>query len=132
MLERRDLLTFAGGAVIGGVTVSFLDKGSGSIRWYNGTDETLWTEIEIQSKGGVLFSPETIYEDSSELPQTPEYMFSVPNIVPAGDYIVKIEVRRNWNESIAASETITWNGSGQEHALLTIEIDSDLNIETIQ
>lgn len=131
MLERRDLLTFAGGAVIGGATVSFLDKGSGSIRWYNGTNETLWTDIEIRSKGGVLSSPETVYEDSSELPPTPEYMLVNSNIVPAGDYIVKIVIKRNRNEGTAVSERITWNGSGREHALLTIEIDSDLNIRTI-
>lgn len=128
MMKRRSVIIAAAGVVpLSGCSLSASE--SGNIQIANQTGRAVWTEISIQSEGGLFSDSQTVYQTRTRQSPTTSYRSTLTDVVPPGEYEVTVTFEAVETEQQSGPHTTQWNPTGEKSESLIISLRSDFDVE---
>jgi hypothetical protein len=127
-MKRRSVIIAAAGVVpLSGCSLS--PSESGNIQIANQTGQEVWTDISIQSEGGLFSNPQTVYDTRTKQPPTTAYRSTLTDVVPPGNYKVTVTFESVETAQQSDSHTTQWNPTGEKSDALIISLEPDFDVE---
>jgi hypothetical protein len=127
-MKRRSVIVAAAGIVpLSGCSLS--PSESGNIQIANQTGQEMWTEISIQSEGGLFSDPRSVYQTRTRQPPTSSYRSTLTDVVPPGEYDVTVRFESTETEQQSGPHGTRWNPTGEKSESLIISLGPDLDVE---
>ncbi|GGK84422.1 hypothetical protein [Haloarcula sebkhae] len=127
-MKRRSVIIAAAGIVpLSGCSLS--PSESDNIQIANQTGQEVWTDISIQSEGGLLSDPQTVYQTRTRQPPTSSYRSTLTDVVPPGEYEVTVTFESVETEQQSDPRTTQWNPTGEASESLIISLGPNFDVE---